>query len=330
MTRLLDTTLRDGSHAVEHAFGKAQVGEIAAALDAAGVPVIEVSHGDGMGGSSLQCGFSVEPEEELIAAAVDSVERAAIAVMTLPGLGHERRVRAAVRRGVGIVRVAVLCMEADLAAEHLAAAKEEDAEAVGFLMASHMRDPAELAEQARILEARGADCVYLADSAGAMLPDDVRARVAALREALEVAVGFHAHNNFGAALANTIAALEAGATSVDGSLRGLGAGAGNAATELIAVALERRQSESPPDVLRLLEAAEKFVAPLPGAPPSPDRDSVLLGRVGIYSTFLTYARKAAVAHGVDPATILFELAARQAVVGQEDLVDEIAAEVAER
>lgn len=330
MVQLLDTTLRDGSHAVGHSFTVAQVELVARALDAAGVAAIEVSHGDGMGGSSLQCGFSTAPEEDLIAATVNAVEGARIAVMTLPGVGSAERVREAVGMGAAIVRVAVLCMEAGLAEAHLAAATEAGAEAVGFLMASHLREARGLAEQARQIQSHGATCVYLADSAGAMLPDDVRSRIAAVREAVEIDVGFHAHNNLGAAIANSIAALDAGATRVDGSLRGLGAGAGNAATELLAVVLERRQGEAPIDVAALLAAAEFKVAPLMPSQPFPDRDSVLLGRVGIYSTFLTYTRQAAAACKVDPAEIMAELARRQAVVGQEDLVMEIAEELGGR
>jgi 4-hydroxy 2-oxovalerate aldolase len=330
MTWLLDTTLRDGSHAVHHSFTAAQVERVVRALDAAGVTAIEVSHGDGLGGSSLQCGFSAEPEESLIASAVAAAGRARIAVMSLPGMGAAERIRRAVEAGAAIVRVAVLCMQAELAEAHLAAARAAGAEAVGFLMASHMRGPAELARQARTLESAGAGCVYLADSAGAMLPGDAAARVAAVREAVGVEVGFHSHNNFGAAIANSIAALDAGATWIDGSLRGLGAGAGNAATELLGVVLERRRERTHPDVPSLLDAAEFEVAPMMQAQPFPDRDSVHVGRVGIYSTFLAYARRAAAAYELDPAEIVLELGRRQAVVGQEDLVVEIAEELAAR
>jgi 4-hydroxy 2-oxovalerate aldolase len=326
--RVLDTTLRDGSHAMEHRFTSEQVREVAGALAQAGIPVIEVSHGDGLAGSSLQCGFSRESEADLIAAAAEVCERARLAVMILPGVGTTASLQEALDRGAEIVRVAVLCMEADLALQHLEYVKASGAEAIAFLMVSHMRSPAFLAEQALLLESHGADCVYLADSAGAMLPDDVAARVAALKGVVDIDVGFHAHNNFGAAVANCIAALEAGVDQLDGSLRGLGAGAGNAATELLGVVLERRGQSGGIDLFRLLDAAEFAVAPFMPFQPIPDRDSVLLGHVGIYSTFLSHARHAAETHNVDVREIVVELGRRQAVVGQENLASEIATELA--
>lgn len=327
--RVIDTSLRDGSHAMAHQFTKAQVRDVARALDAAGVPVVEVSHGDGLAGSSLQCGFSSEPEMDLISEAVNACERASVAVMILPGIGTASELREVLRRGADIVRVATLCMEADLSQEHVEFAKESGAEAIGFLMMSHLRPPRVLVEQARLMESYGAGCVCIADSAGHMLPADVGARVAALKEALEVDVGFHAHNNLGAAIANCIAALEAGADQLDGSLRGLGAGAGNAPTELIAAVLDRLGLSDGLDVFRLVDAAEFAVAPFMPFQPMPDRDSIVLGYVGVYSTFLPYAKQAAARYGVDPQAIVLELGRRQAVVGQEDWPMDIAAELAE-
>jgi 4-hydroxy 2-oxovalerate aldolase len=326
--RVLDTSLRDGSHAMSHSFTVEQIGAIAGALDAAGMPAIEVSHGDGLAGGSLQSGFCATPEEELIAAAARVCERARLAVMILPGVGTAGELERALAAGAQIVRVATLCMQADLACRHLELARARGAEAIGFLMMSHLRPPHVLAEQAQLLESHGAECVYLADSAGFMLPDDVRSRVAALKDALAVQVGFHAHNNFGAAIANSIAALEAGADQLDGSLRGLGAGAGNAATELIAAALEHMGVRTGLDTLALLDAAEEIVAPLMPFQPIPDRDSILLGRAGVYSTFLLPARHAAERRGVDSRAIVAELGRRQAVVGQEDLPLDIANELA--
>jgi 4-hydroxy 2-oxovalerate aldolase len=268
------------------------------------------------------------PEIELIAEAASVCRRASIAVMVLPGIGARPHVREAAARGARVLRIATLCTEVDLARQYLDLARELGMEAVGFLMLSHIRGPEFLAEQARWLEAHGADCVYLADSAGAMLPDDVRSRVAAVKDAVSIDVGFHAHNNFGSAIGNCLAALDAGGDRLDGSLRGLGAGAGNAATELIATALDRLGINPGLDVFRLMDAAEFVMVPFMPFQPIPDRESITLGYAGVYSTFLLHTKHAAERYGLDPRDILVELGNRQALVGQEDWALDIAAELA--
>lgn len=323
-----DSSLRDGSHALHHHMTVEMVRQVAKALDEAGVPVIEVGHGDGLDGSSIQTGPSSVPEMDLISEASRVCTRARLAVMVLPGIGTRPHIGEAAARGARILRVAVLCTEVDLAGQYLEQARELGLEAVGFMMLTHIREPAFLAEQARWLEAHGADSVYLADSAGAMLPDDVRARVAAVKDAVGIGVGFHAHNNFGSAIGNCLAALEAGADRLDGSLRGLGAGAGNAATELIALVLERIGINPGLDLFRLMDAAEFVMAPFMPFQPIPDRESITLGHAGIYSTFLLHAKHAAERHGLDPRDIVIELGRRQALVGQEDWAHDIAAELA--
>lgn len=328
--RLTDTTLRDGSHPMGHQFTLAHVRTIVAALDAAGVPVIEVAHGDGLAGGSLQYGFSREAELDLIAAACATAQHAQIAVLMLPGIGTRNELRAAAERGVGIVRIATQCTEADVAEQHFALAKELGLEAVGFLMMAHLRPPAFLAEQAALMERYGADCVYVVDSAGAMLPADVAARVRALTEALQIPVGFHAHNNLGLAIGNSLAALEAGAEQIDGCLRGLGAGAGNAATELLAAALDRLGRNPGLDVFALMDAAEELIAPIAPFQPFPDRDAAAIGYAGVYSTFLLHAKRAGERYGVDPRAILLELGRRQAVAGQEDWIIDVALDLARR
>jgi 4-hydroxy 2-oxovalerate aldolase len=325
---VIDTSLRDGSHAMAHRFTKDQVRDVAGALDAAGVPVIEVSHGDGLGGGSLQCGFSETPELELISEAGSVCERARIAILLVPGIGTASELEEAASRGARMARIATLCTEADLSQEYLQLADALGLDPVGFLMLAHLRPPEFLVEQARLMESYGARCVYLADSAGAMLPEDVRARVAALADALDAKVGFHAHDNFGLAIGNCLAALDAGAEFLDGSLRGLGAGAGNAPTELIAAVLDRMGLNPGLDVFGLLDAAEFVVAPFMPFQPLPDRDSITLGYLGVYSTFLLHAKHAGERHGVDPRRILVELGRRQAVVGQEDWPLDIAVELA--
>lgn len=328
--RLTDTTLRDGSHPMRHQFTRQQVAAIVQALDRAGVPVIEVSHGDGLAGSSLQYGFSHTSEFDLIETARSNAERARIAALMLPGIGTRRELKEAAARGVQIVRIATQCTEADISEQHFGLAKELGLETVGFLMMAHMRSPEELVEQARLMEAYGADCVYIVDSAGAMLPQDAAARVHSLKAALSVQVGFHAHNNLGLGVANTLAALEAGADQIDGCLRGLGAGAGNAATELLAAVLDRLGMNPGLDVFGLMDAAEYIVAPIMPFQPFPDRDAITIGYAGVYSTFLLHAKQAGAQYNVDPREILVELGRRQAVAGQEDWIIDVALDLSRR
>jgi 4-hydroxy 2-oxovalerate aldolase len=330
MPRLTDVTLRDGSHAIAHQFTAQSVRDIVAGLDKAGVPVIEVTHGDGLAGSSIQYGFSLQPELELIAAARETAQRAKIAALMLPGIGTGKDLREAVERGVDVLRIATQCTEADVSEQHFGMAKEMGLEAVGFLMMAHIRPPDVLAEQARLMESYGADCVYVVDSAGAMLPADAAARVRALKEALNVEVGYHAHNNLGVAIGNTLAAIEAGADQIDGASRGFGAGAGNAATELLAAVLDKSGFDTGLDVFALLDVAEFVVAPIQPYQPIPDRDAVTIGYAGVYSTFLLHAKRIGAKLGVDPRDILVELGKRQAVAGQEDWILRVAVELAER
>lgn len=326
--RITDTTLRDGSHPMRHQYTREQVRSIVQALDAAGVPVIEVSHGDGLGGSSLQYGFSRESEFDLIETARETAGRARIAALMLPGIGTRKEMKEAAVRGVQVLRIATQCTEADISEQHFGLAKELGLETVGFLMMAHIRPPEALVEQAKRMESYGADCVYIVDSAGAMLPHEAAARVAALKGALSIQVGFHAHNNLGLAIGNTLAALEAGADQVDGCLRGLGAGAGNAATELLAAVLDRLGVNPGLDVFALMDAAEYIVAPIMPFQPFPDRDAIAIGYAGVYSTFLLHAKRAGERYGVDAREILVELGRRQAVAGQEDWILDVALELA--
>jgi 4-hydroxy 2-oxovalerate aldolase len=330
MINLVDTSLRDGMHSVSHQFTPAQIGEVAAALDPTGVRFIEVSHGDGLGGSSFQYGFAAAADLEYVDAAVAATERAEIAVLLLPGIGTIHMLEAAREHGAAAVRVATHCTEADISAQHLAWAREHDMFAIGFLMMSHMVEPAKLAEQALLMESYGAQVVYAVDSAGALVPTGARERVEALREALTVDVGFHAHNNLGCAVGNSLAAAEAGATWLDGSLRGLGAGSGNAQTEVLAAALVKAGAEVDVDVFALLDAAEDVVGPLLSRPQIVDRASVLLGFAGVYSSFLRHTERAAEKYDVDPREVLMELGRRGVVGGQEDVIIEVAAAQAGR
>src|ERR687897_461919 len=326
--RITDTSLRDGSHAMSHQFTTEQVREVAGALDEAGVQVIECNHGDGLAGASIQYGFSKEPEMDLISEAASACEQARIAALLLPGVGTVEQLKEAVERGIEVLRIATHCTEADISQQHFEMAKEMDLEAIGFLMMAHMRGPEDLLEQAKLMESYGADCVYIVDSAGALLPNDAAERVEAMKQNLDCQVGFHAHNNLGVGIGNSIAALEVGADQLDGSLRGLGAGAGNAPTELLAAVLDKMEVETGLDAFKLMDAAEYTIAPMMPFQPMPDRDSIMIGYAGVYSTFLLHAKRAAERYEVDVREIMVELGRREAVAGQEDWVIDVAMDVA--
>jgi 4-hydroxy 2-oxovalerate aldolase len=330
--RLTDSTLRDGSHALRHQFTPAQAAAIAGALDAAGVPVIEISHGDGLGGSSFNYGFSGTDERELMRAAATAVKRAKLAVLLIPGIGLARDLDAVHEIGVSVARIATHCTEADIAPQHLRRAKDLGMETVGFLMMSHMLEPAKLLEQARIMEDAGADTVYVVDSAGAMTTHDARARVAELKAGLraETKVGIHAHNNLSLAVANTIGALEEGVDHVDGCSRGLGAGAGNCPTEVLIAVSDKLGWETGVDAMRIMDVAEDVVRPVMPREQIIDRPALTLGYAGVYSSFLLHAERAAERFGVDPREILLELGRRKIVGGQEDMIVDVAMELAKR
>ncbi|MBV9801783.1 MAG: 4-hydroxy-2-oxovalerate aldolase [Solirubrobacterales bacterium] len=325
---IADTSLRDGMHSVAHQFNPADVRRVARGLDVSGVDVIEVSHGDGLGGSSIQYGIAAAEDEELVAAAVEVVERAQIAVLLLPGIGTLRRLAAVRELGATVARVATHCTEADISRQHLGWARANGMRAVGFLMMSHMLSPSALAEQAALMESYGADVVYVVDSAGALVPVTAAERVAALRQRLKIEVGFHAHNNLGCAVGNALAAVDAGASWIDGSLRGLGAGAGNAATEALCAALDRAGHETNADLFALMDTAEEIVAPMLPRPQIVDRDALLLGYAGVYSSFRLHAQRAAEKYGVDAREVLLELGRRRVVGGQEDMIIDVAAQIA--
>lgn len=325
-----EVALRDGSHAIKHQFTVEQVVRVARALDEANVPFIEVSHGDGLAGSSLQYGLSRTNEMELIEAVVSVCKQATIGVLLLPGIGTIKDLNAAAKLGVGMARIATHSTEADISAQHIARSKELGLLTVGFLMMAHMAPPAKLAEQAKLMESYGADVVYIVDSAGALLPDQVAERVRALKESLEVPVGFHAHNNLSLAMANTLAAIKEGATRIDGSVRCLGAGAGNTQTEVFVAVMERMGIHTGIDLYKMMDLAEDIVAPLIQVPQEITRNSLVLGYAGVYSSFRLHAERAAKRFGIDSRDILIELGARKAVGGQEDMIIDVAAEIAKR
>lgn len=330
--RLTDTSLRDGSHAMAHQFSVADVVATVRALDLAGVPVIEVTHGDGLGGSTFNYGFSATDELTLIAAAVETARYAKIAVLLIPGIGTVDDLRRAADAGATVVRIGTHSTEADVSQQHFRIAREMQLETVGFLMLSHMTPPAELARQARIMVDSGCQCVYIVDSAGALILDEAKQRVAALVAELgdEAAVGFHGHNNLAMGVANSVLAYEAGARQIDGSLRGLGAGAGNSPTEVLVAVFERLGVRTGVDLPQILAAAEDVVAPIMRRTPAMDRNSIMLGYAGAYSSFLLHAERAAQRYGVPAHEILSEVGRRRYVGGQEDLIIDVALALASK
>jgi 4-hydroxy 2-oxovalerate aldolase len=330
--RLTDSTLRDGSHALAHRFTPEQAGAIAGALDRAGIPVIEVSHGDGLGGSSFQYGFSARDERDLIRAAAEAVTDARLAVLLLPGIGVADDLRVVRELGVSVARIATHCTEADISTQHIATAKSLGMEVVGFLMMAHMIEPSELLEQARLMESYGADCVYVVDSAGAMTTEDARLRVRALKDGLrpETQVGIHAHNNLSLAVANSVGALEEGADQVDGCSRGLGAGAGNCPTEVLVAVSQKLGYRTGVDPLQIMDVAEDVVRPIMPREQIINRSALTLGYAGVYGSFLLHAERAAERFGVDAREILLELGRRRVVGGQEDMIVDVALELANR
>ncbi len=321
---IIDTTLRDGSHAVRHSFSAAQTSEIATRLDRCGLPIIEVSHGDGLGGSSYTYGFSKEDPFSLIEAASKAVSRAKIAVLLLPGIGTIADLERAKDCGASVVRVATHVTEADISAQHITAAKQMGFMAVGFLMMVHMLEPEAIAEQAKKMESYGADYINLADSAGALLPEQVKARVEAVRAAVNIPVGFHAHNNLSLAVANSLSAIDAGASYIDATLRGLGAGAGNTQLEVLAGVLARKGVETGLDFYGLIDASEQVVTPVMLRPQVIDGGSLMLGYAGVYSSFLLHVYAAAEKFRLEPRDILEEVGKRKMIGGQEDLIIDVA------
>lgn len=327
---IVDTTLRDGSHAVSHSFTKEQAAAIAGGLDAAGVDMIEISHGDGIAGSSINYGFSKEPELELLAAASKVVKNAKLAVLLLPGVGTIEDLKRAKDCGANAVRIATHVTEADISIQHIGWAKQNGMFVCGFLMMTHMASPEKIVEQANIFVNAGADYINLADSAGYMVPDDVRARIAALKNAIALPVGFHAHNNMGMAVANTLAAVEAGADYADATCRGLGAGAGNAQIEVLCALLKRQGYNIGADIYRVMDVAENVVEPLMQRPQIVRTDSLMLGYAGVYSSFLLHTRRAAEKFNIPARDILVELGRRCMVGGQEDMIVDVAYELSQK
>ena len=330
---ITDTTLRDGSHSVAHRFTINDVTRVVSALDSANVDIIEVGHGDGLAGSTANYGFSAVPEMDLIKAAVQSAKNSKIATLLLPGIGTVPDLEKVKDLGVKVIRVATHVTEADIAHEHIEVAKKMGFFVVGFLMMAHRAKTGRVVEEAQKMESYGADVVYATDSAGALLPKGVKERISALKSALKIPVGFHSHNNLGLAIGNSLAAIEAGATYIDGSLGGLGAGAGNTPTEMLVGVMERAGIDKNANFFKTIDASslvrnevlEPYGVHLPAI-----QDSLMLGYAGVYSSFMLHAKRAAKRFNVDYRDIIVEAGRREAVGGQEDWLYEIAEELSKK
>ncbi|MFM0153454.1 4-hydroxy-2-oxovalerate aldolase [Paraburkholderia sediminicola] len=321
-----DMTLRDGMHPKRHQISLDQMCSIARGLDAAGVPLIEVTHGDGLGGASVNYGFPAHTDEAYLSAVIAEVKQAKVSALLLPGIGTVEHLRMAHELGVHTIRVATHCTEADVSEQHIGLARKLEMDTVGFLMMAHMSPPEQLVSQAKLMESYGANCIYITDSAGYMLPDDVTARIGLVRAALkpETELGFHGHHNLAMGVANSIAAIAAGANRIDAAAAGLGAGAGNTPMEVFIAVCERMGIETGVDVFGISDVAEDLVLPIMDAPIRIDRDALTLGYVGVYSSFLLFAKRAEAKYRVPARDILVEMGRQRLVGGQEDMIEDTA------
>ena len=321
-----DMTLRDGMHPKRHLMSLEQMIDIATGLDEAGVPLIEVTHGDGLGGSSVNYGFPAHSDEEYLGAVIPRMKQAKVSALLLPGIGTVDHLKMAKGLGVSTIRVATHCTEADVSEQHITMARKLEMDTVGFLMMAHMASPQKLVEQAKLMEGYGANCIYITDSAGYMLPGHVTERISAVRQALkpETELGFHGHHNLAMGIANSLAAIEVGANRIDAAAAGLGAGAGNTPMEVLVAVCARMGIETGVDVFKIQDVAEDLVVPLMDFPIRIDRDALTLGYAGVYGSFLLFAKRAEAKYGIPARELLLELGRRGMVGGQEDMIEDTA------
>jgi len=321
-----DMTLRDGMHPKRHLMTLEQMKTVACSLDSAGIPLIEVTHGDGLGGSSVNYGFPAHTDEEYLGAVIPLMKKAKVSALLLPGIGTVDHLRMAHELGVRTIRVATHCTEADVSEQHISMARKMDMDTVGFLMMAHMNSAEGLVRQAKLMESYGANCLYITDSAGHMLSEDVKEKVGAVRQALqpETELGFHGHHNLAMGVANSLAAIEVGANRIDAAAAGLGAGAGNTPMEVLVAVCDLMGIDTGVDVFKIQDVAEDLVVPMMDFPIRIDRDALTLGYAGVYGSFLLFAKRAEKKYGIPARELLVELGRRGMVGGQEDMIEDTA------
>jgi 4-hydroxy-2-oxovalerate/4-hydroxy-2-oxohexanoate aldolase len=324
--KLHDMSLRDGMHSKRHQISIEQMIAVSTALDAAGMPLIEVTHGDGLGGASVNYGFPAHSDEDYLNAVIPKMTQAKVSALLLPGIGTVDHIRMAQACGVSTLRVATHCTEADVSQQHIAYSAKLGLDTVGFLMMAHMISAEALLEQAKLMVSYGANCIYCTDSAGFMLPEEVTEKISTLRNGLpdNVEIGFHGHHNLAMGVANSVAAINAGASRIDGSVAGLGAGAGNTPLEVLVAVLHRMGMKTGIDLYKIMDVAEDLIVPMMDSPIRIDRDALTLGYAGVYSSFLLFAKRAEQRYGVSARDILVELGRRGTVGGQEDMIEDLA------
>lgn len=324
LIRLIDTTLRDGSHAVKHQYTAEQIKKVAGGLDKAKIDYIEVCHGEGLAGDSLVYGRPAITDEEMISAAASVIENSKLTVLLVPGLSTSKDIEMAKKNGAKAIRICTLCTEVNISLQHVKIAKDLGLEVFGFMMMIHILPVKDLVEYAKLFESYGIDYLNLADSAGSLLPDQIKDRIGAVVNAVDVPVDFHAHNNLGLAIGNSLAALDAGASMLDGTCRGLGAGSGNTQIEVLAGVLKKAGYEVNVDFYKLMDVAEDIVQPIIPRPQVIDNAGLMIGYAGIYSSFLLHVYEASKKFNLDPREIIVELGNRKMVGGQEDLIIDVA------
>lgn len=328
--RLHDMSLRDGMHSIRHQFTLKNMQDLSQALDNAKIPLIEVTHGDGLAGSSVNYGFGLHTDKEYLEAVIPHLKHSQVSILMLPGIGTIEDLKMVEDLGVKTIRVATHCTEADVSEQHIKYAAKQGFDTVGFLMMSHMAKPEKILEQAKLMYSYGANCLYMTDSAGHMLPEEVKEKIGLLRDYFpaEIEIGFHGHHNLAMGVANSLAAVEAGATRIDGSVAGFGAGAGNTPLEVFAAVCDMYGVDTGVDLSVLMDAAENVAVPIMGSHlPRIDRESLTLGYAGVYSSFLLHAKRAEQKHKIPAREILLELGRRGTVGGQEDMIEDVALEM---
>lgn len=327
---ITDVTIRDGMHTIRHQFTPEVMMKVAAALDKAGVDIIEVGHGDGLAGSSIHVGRAAASDEEYLTAVGKVCQRSRISVLCVPGIATRDDLVMAAGLGVKVIRVGVHCTEADFTQQHICFAKELGLMTVGYLLSCSMAPPKVLAEQSKLMESYGADVIYLAESNGALLPNQVKEAVSAVRQAVQIPVGFHAHNNLGCAIGNTLAAVEAGAEYVDGSLKGFGGGAGNAQTEVLVAVLKVAGYQINTELFPIMDAVEKVFTPIVDYTPYISTEALQLGYSNVYGGYILPVKREAERFKVSPRDIIVELGRLGVPAGQEDIVISIAKKLSDR